>query len=219
MDTFLVDEGLRGVISALYFAFTLKRTPKKIECEKTYIPCPDDLVFTLRTSEQDVKRVERALIKYSGISILNDMKICLCYDNESPYLAVFNYASAVLSARRDLKNELSYPDVWEFYSRLNEVKSEVSKTIKTLAFRNSLSGTLLAEYCPNNDITRLLLPSLFKQYPKKAFILHDLRRGIIGISNGKQLYCESADMNFGFSANTRQKRYNEISLKYSFNKN
>ena len=218
MDTFLVDEGLRGVISALFFTFTLKRTPKKIEYEKDYVFCPEDTLFTLRTCEKDVKRVENALIKYGGLDILRDMRLCLCYDNNSPYLAVFNYGKAVLTARRNLKNELAYPDVWEFFSRINKVNDEVLITSQQLRFRESRSGTLFAEYCPNNDITRLLLPVFFKQYKNRSFIIHDLRRGNIGISNGKQFYLENSLANCRFNQEQAQKHYKQLSEKYCFNK-
>lgn len=218
MNTFLVDEGVRGVLAALFVAYTEKITPNKIECEKDYKPVQDDLPLYLRAAECDIQRVERALVRYAGLQILSDIKACLCFDGNKRYMTAYNYAHAVLESRRDIKQELSYPDVWEFFERVREVKKEAEYFIQSIKFRQNECGVVYAQYCPDNDITKLIMPSLFKQSPSKKFIVHDIRRNFVGICNGRDFYYEKQDSKGGFNFEKAQKYYQSIQEKYSIKK-
>ena len=218
MVTFLVEEGLRGIIGALFFAFTQKITPNKIEWFNSYKPLKEDVLFHLRTSEIDLKRVERAIIKYAGLDAIADMNTCLCLNDKKVNIIVFNYASAILSARTNIKDQLCYPDVYEFFEGVNKVNEEIDRTCKFIRLNSTDNGLHFAEFCPNNDLTKPVARKMASKYQKTPFVLHDIRRGKIAISNGKTLYYENCSTSTGFDKDKTEKYYTELKKKYCIKK-
>lgn len=218
MITFLVEEGIRGIIGALFFAFTQRVTPNKIEWVNTYKPEPEDVLFQLHTSEPDIKRVEKALIKYAGLDVIADMNTCLCLNDKKANIIVFNYASAILTSRRRIKDLVYYPDVYEFFEGIDKVNEEIERTCSFIRLTPNLNGLHFAEFCPVNDLTKPVARSLATKYQKTPFVLHDIRRGKIAISNGRSLYYENCGNNTGFDREKTERYYNELKNKYCIKK-
>ena len=77
------------------------------------------------------------------------------------------------------------PEVIEFNDLLYKVTGEVHRLKGFLRFMESADGTLYAPYSPDNDITDMLMPH-FAERLNSPFVIHDLKRKIAGMYNGKE---------------------------------
>ena len=90
-----------------------------------------------------------------------------------------------------------------------------------LRFHETVRGVLYAVYSPDNDITELIAPHYLSRLGVQPFIIHDLKRGRIAISDGISIRYGYTDkkavLNFSNGEKEVQllwKRfYNDISIK------
>ena len=151
-----------------------------------------------------------------------NIKKCTLANIAYNYTVAYNYAYAVLQARKNVFNNYADKRVSSFRSVIQRVSLEAHDVGKGfLRFHETVRGVLYAIYSPDNDITELIAPHYLSRLGYQAFIIHDVGRGKIAISDGVSIRYgytkEKAVLTFSESELSVQalwKRfYNDISIK------
>ena len=187
MIVFTVDKGLNGILSALFVSYTQKIYPEKvIVTDIKYQPSFDEKLCRIE-SVTGSERVRNALINYAGQSCISRLGVCLLSSDDGAYTTAYFYAKKILDARRDVAPLLTDPVVFKFDDLCRKVLLEKHRMTGFLRFNETRKKVLYACYSPDNDITELIAPHFFARFGKIPFVIHDLNRNRIAISDGRDV--------------------------------
>ncbi len=214
MKIFVIDGNIDGILSALFFSFTENIIPDEIVDRKAYQPKLDAIHIDLPTNKAQAERVKKGLYNYGGNDIVAHLKICLrCCDKKALTIA-FKYARFTLSQRKDVSEFLGEKCVSDFSFLVQKVLHERHIMTGFLRFKQSERGVLYAEFSPDNDITEILAPHFLKRLGTTPFIIHDVKRNLVCISNGYSLKCVYTDASPTFSPSEKEKNISELWKRY-----
>ena len=214
MNVFIIERSLNGIFSALFISFTKKIRPVKIADGKIYAQEIGDKPIKILIDLSHAKRVESALIKYCGYDVINRMRTCLLCSEERTSLIVFNFAYAILNARKNICTNLSCSEISEFVFTEQKVWAERHQILGFLRFTESESGVIYAQYAPDNDITSIVAPHFLKRLSGIPFIIHDVKRNKIAISDGERLKLEKTELIATFTPSEDNEKFLKLWKKY-----
>ena len=73
---------------------------------------------------------------------------------------------------------------------------------------------MYAEYSPDNNITNILAPHFLRRLGAIPFIIHDVKRGVVAISNGKSIKLTNTTLPVNFTSSAVEKEMNTLWRKY-----
>lgn len=214
MILFLCDYSIDGLLSALYISFTEKIKPISIVDRSNYQPRFDVFTREIKTDKNHADRVKNALVLYGGDDIVSHLRLCLSSCNERAFTIAFNYAYFTLLKRHDISKNLTQKCVYEFSYIVQKVLHERHIMTGFLRFFESSSGVLYAKYSPDNDITDFLAPHFLRRLGNIPFIIHDIKRNKIAISNGKIIKIEYTELSANFLPAKNEKLMTDLWKKY-----
>lgn len=184
---FIIEDNVTSLLSALYFAFTKNIFPSEVFAEKYYQPRLDEETLKIENNLSGAQKVKDALIKYGEDYIVTDLKVCMLSAAKNRYTTAFTYAYRTIKEQKNIYRKLSDPAVAEFRYTIQKVYSERHRIKGFLRFSETQSGVLYACYSPDNDITELITPHFALRLRGIPFIIHDLSRGKIAVSDGEKV--------------------------------
>ncbi len=214
MIVFTVEKGVNGILCALFYSFTNRINPDKVVCGDKYQTAIYDQIYQITATKADTARVQNALTTYAGKNIISELKKCLCLDTAEAYTTAFNYAKKILLVRAGIKYDYSCPEVWAFTASLQKVEHEIHRMYGFVRFMESENGILYAQIAPDNDIAYLIAPHFLNRLGDCPFIIHDLKRGNIAISNGKALKFARTTQKAMFTPSEQQLYFEQLWKKY-----
>ena len=214
MKTFIVENGINGILSALFISFSEKIFPDSVEDEKLYQPRLDGVNIKIATNIQNAERVKKALFKYGGDDIIAHLRVCLSSCDSRALTYAFNYGYLTLKQRTDVSKNLSEKFVSDFSYIVQKVLHERHILTGMLRFAESSSGVLYARYSPDNDVTSILAPHFLKRLGHTPFIIHDVKRGKIAISNGRAIKIDFTDLPPTFTPSENEEKLKALWRKY-----
>ena len=214
MKIFLIDDNINGILSALFISFTENIMPDSIENKKIFQPKIGAVAIPIISDQKNAERVKTALFKYAGDDIIALIKVCLKSCSPHALTVAFNYAHLILKERRDISNMLGEKIVSDFSYTVQKVLHERHIITGFLRFSESERGVLYARYSPDNDITDLIAPHFLRRLGDIPFIIHDLKRNVICISNGRAIKTMQTTLPPTFTPSENEKATNELWKKY-----
>ena len=214
MKIFLIDNCIDGLLSALFVSFTEKILPDEVFDKKTFQPRLDSVSIDIRTDKAKAERVKTALFKYGGDDVISHLNVCLLSCDGGALLIAFRFAYLTLQLRKDLSFSLSEKAVSDFSFTIQKVLHERHVLTGILRFTESSHGILYAQYSPDNDVTALLAPHFLRRLGAIPFIIHDVKRKKIAISNGKSIKVETTDLSPTFCPSENELAFNQLWKKY-----
>ena len=214
MKIFLIDNNIDGLLSALYLSFTEKIYPDDVVDKKSFQPRLDALAMDIISDNNKVNRVKTALFKYGGDDIIAHLKVCLSSCAVGSIYIAFKYAYLTLKKRRDVSEELSEKVVSDFSFTVQKVLHERHIVSGFLRFKESAGGVMYTQYAPDNDITSILAPHFLIRLGSLPFIIHDVRRGKIAISDGRAIKIDYTDLPVNFSPAETETAINALWRRY-----
>ena len=221
MKTFVIDGNIDGILSALFVSFTENIKPDAVEDKEVYQPTIGSVCINIETDKVNAERVKTALFKYGGGDIVALIRVCLRSCDKKRLTTAFNYGHLTLKTRTDISNRLGEKAVSDFSFTVQKVLHERHIVSGFLRFKESARGVLYAQYSPDNDITELLAPHFLRRLGNIPFIIHDLKRNLIAISDGRHIKCTKTDLTPSFTPCEKEeylnglwkRYYNEINIK------
>lgn len=214
MKIFTVDNSIDGILSALFMSFTEKITPDLVENALLFQPRLDAVNIRITTNRENAERVKKALFLYGGNDIIYLMKICLMSCDQKALSIAFNYAYLTLKEREDVSEKLTEKAVSDFSFTVQKVLHERHIVSGFLRFTESERGVMYARYSPDNDITALLAPHFLKRLGYTPFIIHDVKRNVVAISNGVSIKTDYTELLPTFNKSEQEKYLCDLWHRY-----
>ena len=214
MKIFTIANNIDGLLTALFVSYTENIRPDCVVDEKFYQPQIGAVSLSVITDKKQGERVKNALYKYGGIDVILHLKICLMSCDINALTTAFNYAYYMLYKRTDVSNDLAQKCVSDFSYTIQKVLHERHTVCDLLRFRLSSRGIMCAQYSPENDITALLAPHFLRRLGHSPFIIYDIKRNVIALSDGKSIKNTTTDLSPSFSTVQKEKVFYEIWRKY-----
>ena len=214
MKTFLIDKNVDGILSALYVSFTENIFPDQVEDKNIYQPKIGSIPIVIKAETTDIERVKTALYKYGGCDIIAHIKICLKSCTPNALFIAFNYGYLTLKERSDVSERLEFKEVSDFSFVVQKVLHERHIMTGFLRFKESERGVLYAQYSPDNDISDLLAPHFLRRLGSNPFVIHDVKRGVGAISDGKKIKMVHTNIPSSFTPSENEKALNQLWKRY-----
>lgn len=181
-----------GIYCALYESFTLNEIPVTV-FSSAFQPSFDCIVKTIAVVTDNAGRVRKGLIKCGGISLLSALIYALRSSDELAETVVFNAARKCLDKRKNLLDDFSDTDMLSFYELKSKISYEAHRMLGFVRFEKSVGGIWYAHISPDNNITDLIAPHFAKRFSSEKFVIHDTKRNILSIYNGKKTITLKSD--------------------------
>lgn len=187
MTIFIIDRNVDGLMCALYKSFTEKIYPYKIYGADVCRPEIFAETVRIKTDRSNAERVKKALLDYGGDNIIYQLRVCLLSCDANAVTHAFRYAYKTLNERRNVSENLCDAFVANFFESLRKVYNEKHRMNGFLRFSETVSGVLYAQYSPDNDITELIAPHFSDRLRGIPFVIHDVKRNRIAVSDGRSV--------------------------------
>lgn len=214
MKIFLTDKTLSGILSALYFSFTENVIPDDVKEKDFASRSFTDEYITVEPFVSGENRVRSALIKYGGVRTVNAAKICLLSCEEKAAKFAFDFLYLTLLRRKCVIEDLSEKTVTDFLYAVNKVLTERHRFTGFIRFKETESGILYAPFTPDNDVTALLMPHFIRRLSYRPFVIHDLKRGVVGISDGRSYKTVKTDAVAAVNLSQDEKEWENLFKSY-----
>lgn len=185
MLVYKYDGTIDGLFSCIFESFVNKETPNLITNEQIQLSL-DSNVKIIETNYENNKRVINCIYKHAGINALNDLKYAFRSGNEQKEITIFNYACKIIKEKRNIANKFSDQVVMDFYDTIKRIGNESHRMKGFLRFNECEGGFFYAHFSPDNDIADLMLPHFTARFKDIPFVIHDVKRNILALYNGKE---------------------------------
>lgn len=215
MNVFIIESDVNSLLTAVFYAFE-----KKIIPEAVYIKNHNrqqglcDAVYEIAIDGSKAERISAALIKYGGYDVFSSVKTCLCSCDFNAPLYAFRYVYKTIYLKRNIRGNLADKTVSDFVYTEKKVWTEVHRIKGFLRFSESRGGVIYARFSPDNDITALISPHFLKRLSGIPFVIHDVKRGKIAVSDGFSLIYDTTSLPSAFIPSERETKFEELFRTY-----
>ncbi len=137
-------------------------------------------------------RVRKKIAQYDSAA-LNDIMLALRSCEENREQVAFEYIKLIIKHRRPVRGRSNIPAVLAMEDILHRVTHELHRFKGFLRFMENDRGVLYAPYSPDNDITDLLAPHFAERLRNQKFVIHDVKRKIAALYDGREIVICFAD--------------------------
>lgn len=190
MKIFLVDGSEDCFFTAVFIAYN--KSNCIITGERNLQLGFDSYVEEVQTDEKKAERVKNKLNEYDNLAV---EEICLllrsCQSRKEQ--VAFEYIKLIMQYKRPVRTMTNIPVVMEMTDLRYKVTGEIHKLKGFLRFMENDKGVLYAPYSPDNNITDLLAPHFAERFKNQKFVIHDVKRKIAAMYDGRDLVMFDAD--------------------------
>ena len=144
-----------------------------------------DGVRLVETDEEKAKRVVKKLFALSRKGAREVLSV-LRTPNEEREQTAFLYAKKLVAYGEGARTYLADDAVRRALDESGKVWAEVHRLKGFLRFRETENGVLYAPCSPDNDVVDLLTPHFRARLNGLAFVIHDVKRWIAVLCDGKE---------------------------------
>ena len=119
---------------------------------------------------------------------MEDLDILLRSGMENNEQIAFRYLRLLAKTKAPIGKRLADLDVFHAVECMKKVRYEIHRFHGFIRFMETASGALYAPFSPDNDICDLLAPYFQRRFPNFPFVLHDVKRGIATVYDGKNIF-------------------------------
>lgn len=215
MNVFIIDGGINSLLTSVFYAFENKVLPEAIfikNCDRQQGLC--DNVFEIKTDNEKAERISKVLIEYGGYDAILSAKTCLCSCDFNAPIFAFRFIYKTIYLKKNIFGNLTDKTVSDFVYTEKKVWTEAHRIKGFLRFSESRGGIIYARFSPDNDIIELISPHFLKRLSGISFVIHDVKRGKLAISNGFSLLYESTTLPSSFVPSERETKFEELFRTY-----
>ena len=184
MKILCYDGTEEGFYSAVFAAYEQKIVPRILSDD--FQPQFGDVVERIVPDPAHAERVRRKVAQIGGRQALHDVAYVLASCAPERGSLAFGFVRQLLKHGSAARYMLAEPEVIDFFALERKVGAEVHRMKGLLRFQETESGVLYAHYEPDHNSTAFLLPHLRARYAAERFLIHDGRRNVVGIYDGRR---------------------------------
>lgn len=185
MTTYFFDGTKNGLLSCIFESFYEKRIPDDVTTECVQCGLLDEIV-TIKTDSEKAERVYKCLKNSKTKYLVSDFNLTFRSGEKKRFKVLFDYLNVAISNKNiDVSKAFALPEIQAFTDLKNRIYTETHRFKGFLRFMETEKGFYYACYEPDNDITELLIPH-FTARLQSPFIIHDIKRNILALCDGKR---------------------------------
>lgn len=185
MTTYFFDGTKNGLLTCIFESFYEKRIPDDVTTECVQCRLLDEIV-TIKTDNEKAERVYKCLKNCKTKYLVSDFNLTFRSGEKKRFKVLFDYLNVVISNKNiDVSKAFALPEIQAFTDLKNRIYTEMHRFKGFLRFMETEKGFYYACYEPDNDITELLVPH-FTARLQSPFIIHDIKRNILALCDGKR---------------------------------
>lgn len=186
MKTLFYDKTIEGFLTCVFKNYQLNEINNKISSQNNTQTMFQNEFVKIEKNEETAKRVKIGIIKKTGVNIYNEITTVFCSDNANKENIIFEYIKLLFVFGKQTRLMLNNIAVIKYNELLKKITYERHRMIGFLRFEETEKGLLYAKYSPDNNVTALLLSHFANRLCTENFIIHDVKRNILGIYNKEQ---------------------------------
>ncbi len=190
MKVFITDGTVEAFFTAVFDAYTESNCI--ISSDRQIQLTLDSQTVCVDSDMQKYQRVLSAVENYDEYAA-DDLLLALRSCNPQKEQIAFDYIKELLRTRHPIRKRLSLPEVIALNNVLYKVTGETHRLKGLLRFMENADGILYAPYSPDNNITDILMRHFAERLKCERFVIHDLKRKIAGMYDGKNWIIGYAD--------------------------
>lgn len=185
MTTYFFDGTKNGLLTCIFESFYDRRIPDDVTTECVQCGLLDEIV-TIKTDNEKAERVYKCLKNCKTKYLVSDFNLTFRSGEKSRFKVLFDYLNVAISNKNiDVSKAFALPEIQAFTDLKNRIYTETHRFKGFLRFMETPKGFYYACYEPDNDITELLVPH-FTARLQSPFIIHDIKRNILALCDGKR---------------------------------
>lgn len=185
MTTYFFDGTKNGLLTCIFKSFYDRRIPDDVTTECVQCGLLDEIV-TIKTDNEKAERVYKCLKNCKTKYLVSDFNLTFRSGEKSRFKVLFDYLNVAISNKNiDVSKAFALPEIQAFTDLKNRIYTETHRFKGFLRFMETEKGFYYACYEPDNDITELLVPH-FTARLQSPFIIHDIKRNILALCDGKR---------------------------------
>lgn len=190
MKIFITDGSVISFFTAVFDAFAEKNCI--ITSDNSIQLALDSEVIRVSCNTEKCERVRAGIARYDKYAEHDILLVLRSCDTHKEQIA-FEFIKKLMQIKAPIRKRLSLTEVIEFNEILHKVTYETHKLTGFLRFMECNGGVLYAPYSPDNNVTDMLMPHFVARLKSERFIIHDIKRKIAGIYNGREWTLGYAD--------------------------
>lgn len=185
MTTYFFDGTKNGLLTCIFESFYDRRIPDDVTTECVQCGLLDEIV-TIKTNNEKAERVYKCLKNCKTKYLVSDFNLTFRSGEKKRFKVLFDYLNVAISNKNiDVSKAFALPEIQAFTDLKNRIYTETHRFKGFLRFMETEKGFYYACYEPDNDITELLVPH-FTARLQSPFIIHDIKRNILALCDGKR---------------------------------
>ena len=185
MTTYFFDGTKNGLLTCIFESFYDRRIPDDVTTECVQCGLLDEIV-TIKTDNEKAERVYKCLKNCKTKYLVSDFNLTFRSGEKKRFKVLFDYLNVAISNKNiDISKAFALPEIQAFTDLKNRIYTETHRFKGFLRFMETEKGFYYACYEPDNDITELLVPH-FTARLQSPFIIHDIKRNILALCDGKR---------------------------------
>lgn len=185
MTTYFFDGTKNGLLTCIFESFYDRRIPDDVTTECIQCGLLDEIV-TIKTDNEKAERVYKCLKNCKTKYLVSDFNLTFRSGEKSRFKVLLDYLNVAISNKNiDVSKAFALPEIQAFTDLKNRIYTETHRFKGFLRFMETEKGFYYACYEPDNDITELLIPH-FTARLQSPFIIHDIKRNILALCDGKR---------------------------------
>lgn len=185
MTTYFFDGTKNGLLTCIFESFYDRRIPDDVTTECVQCGLLNEIV-TIKTDNEKAERVYKCLKNCKTKYLVSDFNLTFRSGEKSRFKVLFDYLNVAISNKNiDVSKAFALPEIQAFTDLKNRIYTETHRFKGFLRFMETEKGFYYACYEPDNDITELLVPH-FTARLQSPFIIHDIKRNILALCDGKR---------------------------------
>lgn len=183
MQILVYDGSFEGFLTCIYKVICQKLNNVQITSDKEIQTSFDTEVHFIK---RDINESSKMMSIIKNSQDLINIKYAHSSCNENKNLIILNYIRLVLEFGKNAKFLLNNKEAIAFFDICRKVQYECHILKGFLRFSETITKIYYAKIEPANDIVQFLMPHFINRYRYQKFVIHDIKRNIVGIYDTKK---------------------------------
>lgn len=183
---YLYDGSFDGLLTAVFDSYVNREIPISVEVRESFQQNLFCDCVNIETDTKKAARVENAISrKISDNALINIYETYLS-DTEGKELICLEYIRAGFFYGSNVDKRLTINCVNAVMRSVGRIRSEAHQYLGFVRFSELENGVFYSEIAPECNILPLISEHFLKRLPQTPWIIHDTKKGLVSISNGKE---------------------------------
>ncbi len=186
MIVYLFDGSFEGFLTCIYYSYYNKKKPELFIDKNYYIPNFTYDLIEIGTEKDKFERVYSSLEKKLLDETLRRIYYLFLSSEDENYSLLYEYIKLCFKYEKEVDLHLNNDIILNTHKLARRVSLEAHRFTGFVRFQEVYKDTFYSKISPDHNILPLLLNHFVNRFSSMRFIIHDTKREIAIIYDGKK---------------------------------